>query len=165
MLKWLSLLCRDREEHTPITPMALTSTTLDRSTEYENADMESLSSDERRAVRARTENMVVVPETDADGICIGLYTVYSESGEHYEVDLDHEQRCDCPDTQYNHAENCKHRRRVAITVTETDCPAPGQPLGEYEDTLEGVRQQLERERANILGDLKTIDSLMDGFED
>lgn len=109
--------------------------------------------------------MVVVPETDANEICIGLYNVYSESGEHYVVDLDHEQRCDCPDTQYNHAENCKHRRRVAITISETDCPAPGQPLGDYKDTLDGVRQQLERERAQILGNLETIDSLMDGFED
>ena len=145
--------------------MALKTATLDARTAYEDVDMDALESDERRAVRARTQSMVVVPQTAEDGTCIGIYDVYSQSGEHYVVILDHEQGCNCPDTEYNHAENCKHRRRVAMEITETDCPAPGQPLGEYEDTLDGVRRQLERERAEILGELDTVSALMDGFDE
>ena len=139
--------------------------TLDAGTDYETVDMDALSGDERRAVRARTESMVVVPQTDADGECIGMYDVHSQSGEHYVVVLDHEQGCDCPDTQYDHAENCKHRRRVAMTITETACPAPGQQIDGYGETLWEVRRQLERERANILGRLDTVNTLMDGLDD
>lgn len=145
--------------------MALETTTLDARTDAEEIDMDALTSDERRAVRARSENMVVVPQVDDDGICIGMYDVHSQSGEHYVVVLDHEQGCDCPDTKYNSAENCKHRRRTAMTITETDCPAPGQPLGDYEDTLGAVRARLEEERAELLGELETVNTLMGSFED
>jgi hypothetical protein len=145
--------------------MAMESTTLDGSDESEEIDMDALDSDERRAVRARSESMVVVPQTDADGECIGMYDVYSQSGSHYVVVLDHERGCDCPDTEYNGAENCKHRRRVAITITETDCPAPGQSIGNYGETLEEVRRQLERERQNLLGRIESLNAMMDGFED
>ena len=145
--------------------MALESATLDARTDTEEIDMDALSSDERRAVRARSESMVVVPQTDADGECIGMYDVHSQSGEHYTVVLDHERGCDCPDTEYNHARNCKHRRRVAMTITETDCPAPGQNIGDYGETLREVRRQLERERAQVLGKLDTVNALMDGIED
>ena len=145
--------------------MALESATLDGSNESENIDMDALSSDERRAFRARSESMVVVPQTAPDGTCIGMYDVHSQSGEHYVVILDHERGCDCPDTEYNHAQNCKHRRRVAMSITETDCPAPGQDIGDYGETLREVRRQLERERAQILGKLDTVNTLMDGIED
>jgi len=145
--------------------MALETTTLDPRTAYETVDMDALTSDERRAVRARTESMVVVPQTTEDGECIGIYDVHSQSGEHYVVVLDQERCCDCPDTEYNHAENCKHRRRVAMTITETACPAPGQQVAGYGETLREVRRQLERERANILGRLETVNTLMDGLDD
>ena len=144
--------------------MALETATLDGSTEAEEIDMDELESDERRAIRARTESMVVVPQTTEDGECIGMYDVHSQSGERYTVVLDHERGCDCPDTEFNHAENCKHRRRVAMSITETDCPAPGQQLGEYGETLDTVRQQLEREREDLLGKLESLNSMMDGFE-
>lgn len=145
--------------------MALETATLDPRTAYENVDMDALTSDERRAVRARTESMVVVPQTTEDGECIGIYDVHSQSGEHYVVVLNQERCCDCPDTEYNHAENCKHRRRVAMTITETACPAPGQQVDGYGETLREVRRQLERERANILGRLETVNTLMDGLDD
>ena len=144
--------------------MALESATLDGGDESENIDMDALTSDERRAVRARTESMVVIPQTDPDGNCIGMYDVHSQSGEHYVVVLDHERGCDCPDTEYNHAQNCKHRRRVAMAINEADCPAPGQPLGDYEEVLGELRRQLERDRERILGKLDVVDSLMDGFD-
>jgi hypothetical protein len=145
--------------------MALETATLDPRTAYETVDMDALTSDERRAVRARTESMVVVPQTTEDGECIGIYDVHSQSGEHYVVVLDQERCCDCPDTEYNYAENCKHRRRVAMTITETACPAPGQQVDGYGETLREVRRQLERERANILGRLETVNTLMDGLDD
>jgi hypothetical protein len=145
--------------------MAMESATLDGSTESEEIDMDALDSDGRRAARARSESMVVVPQTDPDGECIGMYDVHSQSGKRYTVVLDHEQGCDCPDTEFNHAENCKHRRRVAMTITETDCPAPGQQLDEYGATLEEVRRQLEREREDLLGKLESLNAMMDGFED
>lgn len=148
----------------PIYPMARNTATLDAGIDSDEIDMNALDSDERRAVRARSESMVV-PQTDADGECIGMYDVHSQSGSHYVVVLDHERGCDCPDTKHNHAENCKHRRRVAMTITETDCPAPGQSIGNYGETLKEVRRQLERERENLLGRIESLNAMMDGFED
>ena len=145
--------------------MAMESATLDGSDESEEIDMNALDSDERRAVRARRESMVVVPQTDADGECIGMYDVHSQSGEHYVVVLDNERGCDCPDTEFNGADPCKHRRRTAMQITETDCPAPGQHIGDYGETLGEVRRQLEREREELLGKIESLNAMMDGFED
>lgn len=145
--------------------MAPEAATLDASTDTEEIDMDALTSDERRAVRARSESMVVVPQTDGEGTCIGIYDVHSQSGEHYVVVLDQERCCDCPDTEFNRARNCKHRRRVAMTINETECPAPGQRIDGYGETLREVRRQLEREQANILGRLETVNTLMDGLGD
>jgi hypothetical protein len=145
--------------------MAPNTATLDARTESEEIDMDALDGDERRAVRARSQSMVVVPQTDADGVCIGMYDVHSQSGEHYVVVLDNERGCNCPDTEFNHARNCKHRRRTAMQITETDCPAPGQHIGDYGATLEEVREQLERERKQILNELERLNAMMDGFED
>ena len=52
-----------------------------------------------------------------------------------------------------------------MQITETDCPAPGQQLGEYGETLEEVRRQLEREREDLLGKIESLNAMMDGFED
>ena len=145
--------------------MTLETATPDGGDESENIDMDALSSDERRAFRARSENMVVVPHSSPDGTCVGMYDVHSQSGEEYTVILDHEQGCDCPDTEYNGADPCKHRRRVAMMITETDCPAPGQQIGDYEETLGEVRRELERERERMLGELSTINSLIDGTDE
>ena len=144
--------------------MALDIATPDDRTEYEDVDMDALSGDKKRAIRARTETMVVVPQTDADGICVGMYDVYSQSGSHYTVILDYEGGCDCPDTEFHHARNCKHRRRVAIQISESECPAPDEHIGEYAETLDEIRAELERERSRILGDLDTVGSLLDCFD-
>ncbi|HET7325365.1 MAG TPA: hypothetical protein VFJ06_13645 [Halococcus sp.] len=137
---------------------------LDVRTDSEEIDMDALTARERRAVRARNESMVVIPQTDPDGICIGMYDVHSESGERYTVILDHDDGCDCPDTKYNGAQNCKHRRRVAIQITESGCPTPGQPLGDYEETLTDVRARLEDERESLTNELETVNGLLDGLE-
>jgi hypothetical protein len=52
----------------------------------------------------------------------GRYTVESERGATYVVDLD-ARRCSCPDHEIRGV-RCKHMRRVAIEITEGRLPAP-----------------------------------------
>jgi len=130
------------------------SATLDAGADENSPDMDDLDAGERRAARARRESMIVVPQTDDEGVCIGIYDVYSESGEHYMVVLDQPECCDCPDTEYNHARNCKHRRRVALEINEEGCPAPGQEIGEYADMLDSHREALR-------DDLETLTGMLD----
>ncbi|WP_435067819.1 SWIM zinc finger family protein [Haloplanus sp. C73] len=70
-----------------------------------------------RARRARTEPMAVRPLRD------GRYAVETAGGT-YVVDLD-ARTCTCPDAQLRDA-RCKHRRRVALEVTEGLVPPPDQ---------------------------------------
>jgi len=70
-----------------------------------------------RARRARVEPMAVRPLRD------GRYAVETAGGT-YVVDLD-AHTCTCPDHQLRGA-RCKHRRRVALEVTERLVPPPGQ---------------------------------------
>ncbi|GGL29514.1 hypothetical protein GCM10009037_11520 [Halarchaeum grantii] len=71
---------------------------------------------ENRADRARSEPMAVVALGD------GRYDVVVRGGAAYTVSLD-EGTCTCPDYRYRER-RCKHRRRVAIDVTERRVPAP-----------------------------------------
>ena len=134
--------------------------TLDVESADDHPDMDALDADERRAVRARTQNMIVIPQTDPDGRCIGMYEVVSESGSQYTVDLDRPHGCTCPDTEYRNARNCKHRRRVALEISFAGCPAPDQPVGEYEGRLADLRKSLERRRKAVSKDLETIEGLL-----
>ena len=70
-----------------------------------------------RAARAWRERMAV------SVIGGGRYTVASESGGSYTVDLPGK-RCTCPDHTMR-GERCKHLRRVAIEITEGRLPRPG----------------------------------------
>ncbi|SEA22365.1 SWIM zinc finger [Haloplanus vescus] len=70
-----------------------------------------------RARRARTDPMAVRPLRD------GRYAVETDGGT-YVVDLD-ARSCTCPDAQIRDA-RCKHRRRVALDVTDGLVPPPGQ---------------------------------------
>lgn len=77
----------------------------------------------KRAVRALTEKMTVLPETGRVKGADDLYLVVSESGSEYLVDT-REGRCDCPDAHYNleSDERCKHERRVHYATGETAIP-------------------------------------------
>jgi predicted nucleic acid-binding Zn finger protein len=77
----------------------------------------------KRAVRALTEKMTVLPETGRVKGADDLYLVVSESGSEYIVDT-REGRCDCPDAHYNLEadERCKHERRVRYATGETAIP-------------------------------------------
>ncbi|MFB6101746.1 MAG: SWIM zinc finger family protein [Haloplanus sp.] len=70
-----------------------------------------------RARRARVEPMAVRPLRD------GRYAVETDGGT-YVVDLD-ARTCTCPDSQIRNA-RCKHRRRVALEVTDRLVPPPGE---------------------------------------
>jgi len=77
----------------------------------------------KRAVRALTEKMTVLPETGRVRGADDLYLVVSESGSEYLVDT-RDGRCDCPDAEYNLEpdERCKHERRVRYATGETPIP-------------------------------------------
>lgn len=132
------------------------STTLGDETAENSPDMDDLTPDERRAARARTESMVVVPETDADGVCTGIYEVRTESGSTYTVVIDQPRCCNCPDTEYRNVSKCKHRRRVACEITENGCPAPGEEMGEYADHLNTLRDSLKEELDTVAGMLEPL---------
>jgi hypothetical protein len=78
----------------------------------------------KRAVRALTEYMTVLPETGRVRDADDLYLVVSESGSEYLVDT-RESRCDCPDAEYNLEpdECCKHERRVNYATDNTPIPS------------------------------------------
>ena len=140
----------------------MTVATLDRSeNRTDDIDMDALDASERRTVRARTEPMLVVPQTDDEGAAIGLYYVYSTSGRQYVVDIETRRACTCPDMEHNGPENgCKHRKRVGMMIEETSLPAPGTDTEEYwhalDALLDRVADELDdlRERADALAQMQ-----------
>ncbi len=72
---------------------------------------------DERTVRAWTEPMAVTP---LGGGCYRVET----ADDTYTVDVPGH-RCTCPDYRFR-GTNCKHRRRVAIEITQGRLPAPGQ---------------------------------------
>jgi hypothetical protein len=129
---------------------------------FANTEIDALTGAKRRSMRARIQQMVVIPQVDPNGNCIGLYDVHSlESGEVYTVVLDLSQ-CSCEDMQYNDPDGgCKHIKRVAMAITETDLPAPGKQIGEYPTSIDAARQQLAVERAEARARIEEIDAVMD----
>jgi hypothetical protein len=123
---------------------------------------DDLDAGQRRACRARTERMAVLPQTDENGDAT-IYTVHSASGKTYTVDLEARDRCTCPDMIHNQPEGgCKHRRRVAIEIDETGLAAPGQPVDE--DRRDAVLRRLENERTRLMDELETVCDLIDRVE-
>ncbi|MFT4880168.1 MAG: secreted PhoX family phosphatase [Natronomonas sp.] len=97
---------------------------------------QAVSEDEQRA---REQSMLVVPYVDMDGEATGMYEVFTESPDQdggdlgrYDVDLAGGDggRCLCPHHQYREA-RCKHIRRVALAINESDVPAPEQDATRY----------------------------------
>jgi len=96
----------------------------------------------KRAVRALTEKMTVLPDTGRVKNADDLFLVVSESGSEYLVDT-REGRCDCPDAEYNleAGERCKHERRVAYATGSESIPlwvnqsAIDPQLGDHTDAV------------------------------
>ena len=95
-----------------------------------------------RDVRALTEYMSVLPHVRGSESADGLYTVVSESGNTYTVDVDLG-ACDCDDAFYRQPKDgCKHVRRVRFATGRRSIPdwvnmeAVDDQLGEHVETVE-----------------------------
>ena len=75
-----------------------------------------------RDVRALTECMSVLSEIGTVADARGLYTVVSESGRSYTVDVE-TGTCECDDAFYRRPEGgCKHVRRVEFATGRRSIP-------------------------------------------
>lgn len=75
--------------------------------------------DDRRAARARDEDMTVALLKQG-----GLYEVEGASGQTYRVDIS-DQSCSCPDSQKRDPDGgCKHVRRVDLELEQDTIPRP-----------------------------------------
>ena len=99
-----------------------------------------------RDCKARTENMVVVPEVDDLGYCVGGYTVHSESGKEYTIEWDGQggrEDCECMDMKMNKPrDGCKHIRRIGFGMYEGRLPKPDRKADEYMDWLKQTQTVL-----------------------
>ena len=78
---------------------------------------------EDRDVRALTEYMSVLSDIGMVAGADGLYTVVSESGRSYTVDIE-TGACDCDDAFYRNPDGgCKHVRRVQFATGRRSIPA------------------------------------------
>jgi predicted nucleic acid-binding Zn finger protein len=90
-----------------------------------------------------------------------LFTVTTESGSEYTVDL-REPACTCPDFQHRESvEECKHVQRVRIEVGQVDTDALETRLAETAETLETNAADL-KQQAQELTD--TADELRDALD-
>jgi hypothetical protein len=118
----------------------------------------------RRSYRAHTEEMLVLPHIGHTDRCVGMYTVHSESGEEYAVDVA-ANACSCPDQSHNDpAGGCKHIRRVKLEVEETALPGQGDDVESFYNAVDARRAgyvaKVEEmlERFTLLQDhIRTID--------
>ncbi len=80
---------------------------------------ESVDDLSRREVRALTERLVIL-DRDAPG----LFTVYSEEGTRYTVDIQNGGACTCPDVQFNDPdEGCKHQHAARFLAGDREIPS------------------------------------------
>ena len=72
-----------------------------------------------REIRALTERLVVL-DRDAPG----LFTVFSEEGTDYTVDIHDGGACTCPDVEFNDPEGgCKHQHAARFLAGDRDIPS------------------------------------------
>ncbi|MFC6977126.1 SWIM zinc finger family protein [Halomicroarcula sp. GCM10025709] len=76
---------------------------------------------DKRTVAALTEVMTVLDSIGRARDAPGLYLVNSSSGSEYLVDT-FQGTCECPWSQYNPGQECKHRKRVAFATGERPIP-------------------------------------------
>ena len=71
-----------------------------------------------REIRALTERLVVL-DRDAPG----LFTVFSEEGTEYTVDIHDGGACTCPDVEFNDPDGgCKHQHAARFLAGDRDVP-------------------------------------------
>lgn len=107
-------------------------------------------SGDRRSYRAHHEHMLALPQTDADGVCIGMYDVMSQSRSEYVVDLKGGS-CTCADWTHNRPDGgCKHIRRVRTEVERDSLPAPDEQSDTFFDDLTDRRERYVRHIEDLL---------------
>lgn len=119
-------MARTTDETTP------TSRKLDLPPCLQDVDEDDLDAEQSRIYKARTEPMLVLPQTSGDSIGLGyptgLYYVVRPTGSVYMVDLEEAvPTCECPDYRFNAAAEgvfCKHAYHVDRAIRETSLPAP-----------------------------------------
>lgn len=123
--------------------------------ELQDATESDLSGPEKREYKAHTEQMLVIPHVDADGICTGTYEVVRPGKTPYI--LNHRELDDgptatmCPDAQYrNPTGGCKHQRRIDALLDEGLLPEEGEDAAEYLDKLATTYEQLVEERKALI---------------
>jgi predicted nucleic acid-binding Zn finger protein len=110
---------------------------------------------EPRTIRAATEHMTVIEESDA------LFEVTTQSGSAYTVDL-REPACTCPDFQHRtEVQECKHIRRVRLEVGQVDTDALEARLTETADDLEANATDLKQQAQQLA---ETADELRDAMD-
>lgn len=111
---------------------------------------------DQRTKRARTEQMTVTLRQTS-----GIYTVQSESGNVYRVDVVREQ-CSCPDQQKVTVKRCKHLRRVDMEIRNRTVPTPDGRLPERPRADGGLKEStkgssLKPNSDHIDGPLQEVD--------
>ena len=113
---------------------------------------------EPRTIRAATEIMTVIEEADA------LFLVVTESGS-YTVDL-REPACTCPDFQHREeVKECKHIRRVRISVGQGDVEALESELEQTASELEMSAEQLEQQASDLHAEASNLESAIERLEE
>ncbi len=98
-----------------------------------------------RLRRARTEDM------DVSLLRIGIYSVFSQSGQTYLVDV-FERNCTCPDWAKNEPKGgCKHMRRVDLDIDSGVVPRPDGrlPIPEPRVVVQTAERSTRRPPTNV----------------
>ena len=104
-----------------------------------------------RSLRAVSEYMSVIQEAP------DLYTVVSESGREYVVDLRDDPVCTCHDFQYRHeVDQCKHILRARLETGRADVDRIKGRLGLAAMDAEDEAAELERASRAVRSDARRI---------
>lgn len=113
-----------------------------------------------RSLRAVSEYMSVVREAP------DLYTVVSESGREYTVDLRDDPACTCRDFQYRHdVEECKHILRARLETGRADVDLLKGRLALAAIDAEEEAEALERASEEVRSDARRIRRAVERLEE
>ncbi|WP_436935449.1 SWIM zinc finger family protein [Halovenus marina] len=111
---------------------------------------------EPRTIRALREHMTVIEEARA------LFSVTTQSGSEYTVDIQGEPACTCPDFQHREeVKECKHICRVRLECSQVDTDALEARLSETADDLDANAADLEEQAQELA---ETADDLRDAVD-
>ncbi|WP_135855291.1 hypothetical protein [Halorussus salinus] len=123
-------------------------------TELKDADEDELATDEKRELRAHTQEMLIIPHADEDGYCTGTYDIHRPAKDPYTVnprELDESPSVMmCGDMQYRRPSGgCKHIRRIQTMVEQDLLPDEDEDATEYLENLVDTYERLVEERDEL----------------